>query len=201
MFFDIGANIGRWALANAAAANKIIAVEADPNTHAMLVTNTQGTNIVCENYAVCDSLEFVTFYSCTTNTLSSLNRDWLTDSSSRFCGQPFTEIRCPTISLDALIAKYGTPDLIKVDVEGGEFETIRSLTKKVPLLCFEWAAETADIAIQALTHLVSLEFTEFAIQDGDDYTFRPIQFTDSRAVRDQLVAATAKVNWGMVWCK
>lgn len=118
MYFDIGANVGRWALANASATDKIIAIEADPQTHAKLVANTQGTNIVCENYAVCDSVDYVTFYSCSTDTLSTLNRDWLTDLSSRFCGQPFTEIKCPAISIDTLIIKYGTPDLIKVDVEG-----------------------------------------------------------------------------------
>ena len=201
MFFDIGANVGQWALANAAAANKIVAVEADPTTHATLVANTQGTNIVCENYAVCDSPADIIFYRCEDDTISSLNHEWLSDPISRFYNHaPFTEITCKTISLDSLIDKYGLPGLIKIDVEGGEFAVIRSLTKKVPLICFEWAAEMSHIAIQVIDHLLALRFTEFTVQDGDEYTFRPTQFTNSQMVKERLTSATG-LDWGMVWCK
>ena len=65
------------------------------------------------------------------------------------------------------------------------------MTKKVPLLCFEWAAETMGIAIRSLSYLESLGFTEFAIQNGDNYLFRPNQFTDSQTVSAQLSTATA----------
>ena len=50
-----------------------------------------------------------------------------------------------TITIDKLIQEYGTPELIKIDVEGGEFECLSSLTQKVNNICFEWASETNDI--------------------------------------------------------
>ena len=40
MFFDIGANIGKWSLANVDNASKIIAIEAVPDTFIKLTNNT-----------------------------------------------------------------------------------------------------------------------------------------------------------------
>jgi hypothetical protein len=55
---------------------------------------------------------------------------------------------------DKLIETYGVPELIKIDVEGGEDKCITSLTKKVPQLCFEWASETNDVTYSCLNHLI-----------------------------------------------
>jgi FkbM family methyltransferase len=204
MYFDIGANIGKWSQANNMAATQIIAVEAVPTTFQKLVANCAGyKHILCENYAACDnSGNDIVFYSCTTaDTISTLNKDWLADPSSRFNNSPYTEITCKTITLDTLIMKYGLPALIKIDVEGGEYECIKSLTQKVPQLCFEWASETNHITFQSLNHLLGLGFTEFYLQFEDAYTFRPTTYTTVEVVREQLNKTTPKKEWGMVWCR
>ena len=56
------------------------------------------------------------------------------------------------------------PDLLKIDVEGGEYECIKSLKQKVDCLCFEWAAEMNDITYKCLEYLSVLGFTKFYIQ-------------------------------------
>jgi FkbM family methyltransferase len=204
MYFDIGANIGRWAFANIGSTGRIICVEAVPATYAKLIANCgQTSTIICENYAACDnSGNDITFYSCmSTDTISTLNKDWLTDPSSRFNNSPYKEITCKTITLDALIEKYGIPDLLKIDVEGGEYECIKSLTQKVPQLCFEWASETNAITFQSLEYLRGLGFTEFYLQFEDAYTFRPTTYTSVEVVREQLSKTTPKKEWGMVWCR
>ena len=135
MYFDIGANIGRWSLANINSTNKIISVEAIPSTFNKLKENTINNNIECLNYAVCNNNgNDITFYSCNAHTLSTLNKEWLTSKTSRFYGFKYTEIICPTITIDNLIKIYGKPDLIKIDVEGGEYECILSLTQKIDML-------------------------------------------------------------------
>ena len=204
MIFDIGANIGRWAQANREFTDKIISVEASPSTYHQLVQNCgSDSKIVCLNYAACDnSGQDITFYHCTSaNTISTLNKDWLASPTSRFYNEPYVAITCPTITIDNLIKTYGTPELIKVDVEGGEYECIKSLTQKVNLLCFEWASETNDVTFQTLEHLLSLGFTEFYLQMGDNYTFRPSTYTSCETVRQQLRNTTPKNEWGMVWCR
>lgn len=204
MFFDIGANIGKWSLSNVNNCEKIISVEASPNTFNNLVINTYNNNkIVPLNYAVCNSdKEFIEFYNCSADTLSTINRDWLDSEKSRFYKQyNYNVITCKTIKLDKLIQDYGIPELIKIDVEGGEFECLSSLTQKVNNICFEWASETNDITFKCLDYLENLGYIEFAIQFEDSYTYRPQFYRDINLVKDHLNKTTPKKEWGMIWAK
>ena len=99
-----------------------------------------------------------------------------------------------------LIDIYGIPDLLKVDVEGGEYFCLKSLSKKVPQLCFEWASEVNDITYKCLDHLFSLGYTGFYIQFGDNYTFRPTTYDDITTTRQILMKTVPKIDWGMIWC-
>jgi hypothetical protein len=151
------------------------------------------------NYAVCanDEKEIV-FYEADFNTLSTINKDWLTLETSRFYKTNFTEIICKTITLDKLVGKY-QPDLIKIDVEGGEFQCLQSLSQKVPMVCFEWASEMNEMTFQCLDHLFRLGFTQFQIQDGDEYTYRPESYTTIETVKQQLSQTIPKLHCGMIW--
>lgn len=203
MFFDIGANIGKWSLSNLNNSPKIIAVEAAPKTFHELTMNTREySNIICLNFAVCNTeKEYIEFYECVCDTLSTLNKDWLESEKSRFYNYPYNTIKCKTISIDKLIEIYGIPDLIKVDVEGGEFYCISSLTQKVNSLCFEWAAETNDVTIKCLDYLVSIGYNEFSTQFEDDYLYRPTIYTDINSIKNSINKAIPKKDWGMIWAK
>jgi hypothetical protein len=205
MFFDIGANIGKWSLANLQQSEKIIAVEASPNTFQRLIENIGNNNpkLTCLNYAVCNSDdEYITFYNSVADTISTINKEWLSSEKSRFYNKfSYQEIKCKTIKLDTLIQQYGIPDLIKIDVEGGEFECISSLSQKVNNVCFEWASETNDITLKCIDHLLSLGYTEFSIQFNDDYTYRPQLYRDADIIKQHLSKTTPKNEWGMIWAK
>lgn len=204
MFFDIGANVGAWSLANINNCDKIIAVEASPTTYNVLVNKIgANTKVICLNYAVCNSdKEYVDFYNCSTDTLSTINKDWLDSETSRFYNQyKYDVIKCKTITIDKLIEQYGIPELIKIDVEGGEFECLSSLTQKVKNLCFEWASETNNITFKCLDFLESLGYTEFSIQFQDHYTSRPQLYKNINIVKEDLSKTTPKKEWGMIWAK
>jgi FkbM family methyltransferase len=204
MFFDIGANIGRWAKANIGKCDSIISVEASPITFKQLIKNCKNDKIILLNYAVCNNNgEDITFYQAKADVLSTINKEWLTSKSSRFYNQPYTQITCKTITIDNLILKYGLPDLIKIDVEGGEYECISSLTQKVKTLCFEWASETNDITLKCIDYLENLGFTKFYVQITDNYTFVPneIDMYDVSIIKDKLSKTIPKKDWGMVWCR
>ena len=204
MFFDIGSNIGNWSLSNVNNCKKIISVEASPDTFKKLINNTNNNNkIVCLNYAVCNSdKEFVEFYNCNADTLSTINKDWLDSEKSRFYKQyNYNIIKCKTIKIDKLIEEYGIPELIKIDVEGGEFECLSSLTQKVNNLCFEWASETNNITFKCLDYLESLGYNDFSIQLEDNYTYRPQFYRSITVVKEQLIRTTPKKEWGMIWAK
>jgi hypothetical protein len=202
MFFDIGSNIGNWSLSNINLCDKIIAVEASPITFNELADRCKHDNIVLLNYAVCDNNgEDITFYHAYTHTLSTINKDWLTNETSRFYNYPFTQITCKTITIDKLIQIYGMPELIKIDVEGGEYQCITSLTQKAKMICFEWASETNHITYKCIQHLSHLGYTQFYLQNEDQYLFRPLHtdFYDIHTILQNLHNTTPKIDWGMVW--
>ena len=203
MFFDIGANEGRWSIANLKYADKIIAIDASPTAFNRLKQNVKNyPNIVCLNYAVCNSKEDVTFYNSYCDTVSTLDINWLVSEKSRFGNQwSYSEVKCKPISIDQLIVTYGQPELIKVDVESGEYEAISSLTKKVKNLCFEWASEMNDVTLKCIDYLISLGFTEFAYQLDDNYTTRPDKYTTAHDVVEFLKTTTPKKEWGMIWAR
>ena len=204
--FDIGSNVGNWALANLTNYDKIVSIEASPNTFQRLTNNSSNhkNKIVPLNYAVCNNNgNDIIFYEAESDTISTLNKNWLIDPTSRFYNYPYREIVCKTITIDDLIKQYGSPDLIKIDVEGGEYECVASLNTKVNLLCFEWATETNDISFKCLDHLFKLGFSQYYLQFQDNYTFRPqsSEYYDILTIKNKLNKTTPKVDWGMIWCK
>jgi FkbM family methyltransferase len=204
MYFDIGSNVGKWSLENVNKCEKIISIEASPITYKKLQNNCKNEKIILLNYAVCNNNgNDITFYNANCDTLSTINKDWLVSKESRFCNQGFKEMSVKTITIDKLIELYGLPELIKVDVEGGEYECIASLSQKVNHLCFEWASELNNITLKCLDYLSTLGFTNFYIQNEDNYSFRPTEemYYDISTAKSNLLKTKPKVDWGMLWCK
>jgi FkbM family methyltransferase len=204
MYFDIGSNIGKWAIANISQCDKILSIEASPTTFKSLTDNCKHDKIILLNYAVCNNGgKDIAFYEADASTISTINKEWLVNETSRFYNYPYKEITCKTITIDSLIEQYGTPDLIKIDVEGGEYECVSSLTTKVKLLCFEWASETNEITLKCIDYLFNLGYTKFFVQNGDDYVFRPHNdyYQDIITTKNKLMTTLPKHDWGMIWCK
>lgn len=218
LFFDIGANIGAWTVANIDMQNTIVAVEPSPKAFSILKKNINNLpaslsqNVILLNYAV-NSHPTIDFYECKKHRYSTTNKDWLTDKKSRFYGKEYSTIKCNAKTLDSLITLYGMPDLIKIDVEGGEYECLKTLTQKVPQICFEWAQEFADIAYKCICYLFNLGFKLFYVQFEDIHDFKPIdneyiklsfiEQIDLEAIIKHFAKYEPKrrLDWGMIWCK
>jgi FkbM family methyltransferase len=204
LYFDIGSNVGLWTLANINTADRIISVEASASTFTKLEKRCNNSKITLLNYAICNNNgEDIVFYHANNDVLSTTNKEWLTNETSRFYNTPYISIKCKTMTIDTLIEKYGKPDLIKVDVEGGEYECISSLTQKVDILCFEWASEVNDITFKCLDYLLTIGFTNFFLQFRDDYTFRPEanEYYNIETIKEELRSTEPKNHWGMIWCR
>lgn len=201
LIFDIGANRGAWTKANLNSGKNFILVEANPFLASSLKNEVfnLNKNIIVLNYAVSFNLNPITFYISDADTISTCSEEWI--NNSRFSGQySWSPITVRSVTLDKLIDDYGTPDLIKIDTEGFEYEVICGLTKKVPMLCFEWAEESLDKILLTVKRLQSIGFTEFSICDGDDYSYRPTIWSQWENINFD-AKPERKSKWGMIWSR
>lgn len=206
LIFDIGANVGKYTLVKSDIPNsKIIAIEAEPNIFNRLKTNTEHLNdVILLNCAISNSdKEFVDFYSCSIDVISTMNLDWLIDERSRFgdYNKNINKIKVRTRTIDSLIDEYGDPDLIKIDVEGNEHNVVTSLSRKTNgVVCFEWAAEWIEENILCVNHLINLGYSNFHVQMGDAYDYEPIEYEyDGEQLIEKFKTFVDKVDWGMIW--
>lgn len=166
LLFDIGANRGDATIAGLKKGYKVIALEPGPRVFAELVSNfIYNPNVVPLKLAVsyADN-EIVEFYEAEEDGLSSLNKDWLTDEQMPYAGKEFRTVKARTIKLDTLVAQYGKPDLIKIDVEGAEDYVFAGMSKHHGMLAFEWTNVTIGAHQKQLEHLAKLGYTSFAPQ-------------------------------------
>lgn len=217
ILFDIGANTGQYADVNAKKYDKVILVEANPALCKILRAKFRHPKYVIENVLVSKDSSAEFYVSSTANTISTAAVRWVTDSR-------FTEHQkwgrspdpIPCMSLDALIAKHGTPAYIKIDVEGYEYNVLQSLTGVVaaspenpnPIpLAFEWAEEMLDEIILSVRYLVNqLRYTKFALQAEDAYEFEPVpeSYMSAEALiahLEQTLNPARKELWGMIHCQ
>jgi FkbM family methyltransferase len=211
LYFDIGANVGKWCAKNYKRCEKIIAVEPSIANYKILSKNCHSKNIICLNYAVSNTdKKEIDFYE--NGCISTINKNWLCSKKSRFYGREYVKTTCQTIKLDKLIKQYGIPDLIKIDVEGAEDLAISSLSQKVKTLCFEWAQEFYSVTINSINHLMKIGFTKFYVQSNGKFSFVPKEeeYTeDLNIIKEKLTTNERNINhlgeikqpWGMIWAK
>jgi len=127
-------------------------------------------------------------------------------------------IKVKTISLDKMVEVYGVPDLIKIDVEGYEYNVLKGLNKKVNHICFEWHEEEYDNLIMIINHLENLGYEDFGVigwfdegdifekatfsDKGDPYLEYPKNFyKKSELDLEKLINSERRINYGMFFAK
>jgi FkbM family methyltransferase len=196
ILFDIGANRGDATLIGLAQGYKVIALEPGSTIFRSLVSNfIYNENVIPLKFAVSDSdNEQVTFYECYEDGLSTLNQEWLTNETMPYNGKPYRTINATTITIDTLAKIYGNPDLIKIDVEGGEWSVFKGMTQKYGKIAFEWTYETLDQHEEQLKYLFGLGYEFFAPQFIEHHLQEPLNWYPIGESLKQWVDSNAK-NW------
>lgn len=226
LIFDIGCNTGDFYETALSKYNcKVVAVDGNSK----FVFNPHRKDLELLNYVVSskDNQERILYIDEHQTGVSTVSSDWKT--SSRFAlGNKYLrpnnttwdkQVRVETITLDSLIDKYGKPDLIKVDVEGHEFEVFEGLSQKVDKICFEWAEEGLSNMMMCLGRLVELGYTQFGLigffegeysdkftfsYKGDPHLVEPLEYLseeDFVCEVNNYLNPNRRISWGMVWAK
>jgi Methyltransferase FkbM domain len=106
-----------------------------------------------------------------TDSTASMRDDW------PFPNEQILEVEVST--LDSLIAEYGRPKLIKVDVEGFELEVFKGLSQAVPLIYFEMHGHEYNETLQILKKLSDIsEIVGIKVISGDNSSWLINEWVD-----------------------
>jgi FkbM family methyltransferase len=154
LVFDIGANVGTMTQVFASLGARVVAVEpnSDCARHIERITPRQTVEVLHSAVGATDGLAKLKV-SDRKDKMSSLSSEWceaVSRQNPEYAGMWKRELTVPTTTLDLLIARYGMPFYIKIDVEGYEAEVLCGLSSLPPLLSFEFNKVFLEPVLKAL---------------------------------------------------
>jgi FkbM family methyltransferase len=173
IIFDVGANHGDKAWCFCQIAEKVICFEPDNTCYVALSARYRhDDSVFLENVALGSSVGTEVFFveeeGSAYNTLNTKERDWIISERKR----NITEVSVTVSTLDSMIKKYGAPDFIKIDVEGGELSVLNGLSSQIPVICFEAnLPRFLDETVSIIERFSYDKNNLFNIRLGDEFLF------------------------------
>lgn len=173
--FDIGAHVGDRVSSFRRLGARVVALEPQPLLQrALHLIHGRDPAVILVPAAVAAERGLSTLHVNTRNpTVSTLSSAFLVeaDGAEGWQGQSWdATMTVPVVTLDRLIATFGPPAFIKIDIEGYEDEALRGLTQPVPALSFEFTTIARDVAQRCLEMLMSLGDYRFDVALGESQT-------------------------------
>jgi FkbM family methyltransferase len=209
LVFDIGAHVGNRARALAALGCRVIALEPQPDFARMLrLLFGRNSRIEVVEAAVTGATgEEWLDVSERNPTVSTTATAWREARAREpgFGGVEWSRrVRVRTVTADALIARYGRPAFIKIDVEGGEPAVLDGLTMPVPALSFEYlpgAIDEVRACVDRLWVLSGESRYEFNWSMGESYELASPEWLDGDGIVAALEALGPSARSGDVYAR
>lgn len=204
LVFDVGAHVGNRARALAALGCRVVAVEPQPDFAWLLRTLfARAAHVtVVEAAAAGASGRRSLAVSERTPTVSTLAEGWR-DVVAREPG--FNRVRwsrtvdVDVVTIDQLIAQFGLPALVKIDVEGSEPQVLEGLSRAVPVLSFEYLPGFLEPVERSTARLNTLGAYSFNWSPGESYRLAEQTWLSAAQLMGALRTETAQRSSGDVY--
>ncbi|MEM9975295.1 MAG: FkbM family methyltransferase [Pseudomonadota bacterium] len=172
--FDVGAHLGTRARAMRAAGARVVAVEPQAPFSAFLRLTLPRDITVLDVALGREVTQGTMAVSSRHPTVSSLSAEFVAAGET---AAGFEHVRwdrhqaVKVLTLDALIARFGMPDYIKIDVEGGEMTVLQGLSHPVPMISVEYLPAMPQLARDLIDRMHAMGFERFNIVRGEGGAF------------------------------
>ncbi len=201
---DIGAHVGSRARAMRSAGARVVALEPQQPFASYLRLTLPRDITLIEAAAGRAETETEMAISSRHPTVSSLQSDFVAGAP----GAPgFEHVdwdhkeRVRIVTLDSLIARFGTPRYIKIDVEGYEIEVLAGLSFAVPIISVEYLPAFPDLTRAVIDRLSELGDYRFNVVQGERGGFLWPEWRDAGGLRGWLDALPPDAGSGDLFAR
>jgi len=204
LVFDVGAHVGDRVSAFRRLGARVVAVEPQPALRTTLkLLHGRDRAVTIEPVALGRAAGAADLRINLDNpTVSTASADFIRAAAGApgWEGQAWTRtLHVPMTTLDALVARHGTPAFIKIDVEGYEAEVLAGLSRPVPALSFEFTTIQPDVATAAIDRCAALGYASFNAALGESQTLVHARWLTAPQIAQWLTALPHAANSGDVY--
>ncbi|MGJ0622086.1 MAG: FkbM family methyltransferase [Methylocystis sp.] len=175
LVFDVGAHVGDRVASFRRLGARVIAVEPQPLLFSAL-THIHGRDPLVEIIDRAVGAEAGTrelFINTANPTVSTLSEEFVhqAEGAKGWEGQIWDgQIPIEVVTLDGLIARYGSPSFVKIDVEGFEDAVLHGLSRPIKALSFEFTTIARDVAMACFDRMSALGVYGYNVALGENQT-------------------------------
>lgn len=204
LVFDVGSHVGDRVAAFRRLGARVVACEPQPAlVKTLRLIYGRDPLVTIEPVAVgASSGEIELKINVDNPTVSTASKEFVKASKSApgWEGQRWGKsINVPMTTLDALIARHGSPVFMKIDVEGFEADALAGLTQSVPALSFEFTTIQRDVAQACMTRCQALGYSRYNAALGESQTLVHGEWQSADAIGRWLSDLPMSANSGDVY--
>jgi FkbM family methyltransferase len=206
LVFDVGAHVGDRVRAFRRLGARVIAVEPQPAlARTLRLLYGRDPMVVIEQAAVGRSSGTIELNINVENpTVSTASAEFIAAAADApgWEGQRWSKrVATRMITLDEMVAAYGMPAFIKIDVEGFEAEALAGLTRPPAALSFEFTLIQREVGHACIERCRELGYTRFNAALGESQKFEHADWIDADAIARWLAALPIEANSGDIYAR
>jgi FkbM family methyltransferase len=204
LVFDIGAHVGDRIASFIRLGARVVALEPQDGPADVIQRIFGADSKVTLVRAACAASEgkVILRINSRNPTVSTASLDFIkaADGAVGWQGQLWDrEMDVTCMTLDALIAQYGVPEFVKIDVEGFEDVVLAGLSQPLPALSFEFTTIQRDVAWRCLDRLMQIGNYRFDVAHGESQRLHFNRLLTDAEMRRHIGSLPHETNSGDIY--